>query len=43
MPDIYVPPTLDGVRKNIDTKMEAVKELIRMSNQAVGIQQATGN
>lgn len=28
-PDIYVPPTLEGVRQNIDRKMVFVKEMIR--------------
>jgi C-terminal processing protease CtpA/Prc len=27
-PDIYVPPTVEAVRKNIDRKMEYVKQLI---------------
>ena len=43
MPDIYIPPTLEGVRKNIDRKMQAVKELIRMSNKADSMKLATGN
>jgi hypothetical protein len=30
-PDIFVPPTVDGVRKNIDRKLEIVKEIIRQS------------
>jgi hypothetical protein len=29
MPDIYIPPTLDGVRKGEDRKMMAVKEMIK--------------
>jgi hypothetical protein len=27
-PDIYIPPSVDGVKRNIDRKMEIVKELI---------------
>ena len=27
-PDIFVPPTAEGVRKGIDRKMELVKEMI---------------
>ena len=43
MPDIYIPPTLEGVQKNIDRKMQAVKELIRMSNKADSMKLATEN
>jgi C-terminal processing protease CtpA/Prc len=28
-PDIFIPPTVEGVRKNIDRKMEIVKAIIR--------------
>lgn len=31
MPDIYVPPTVENVRKNIDGKMEAVIDMINRS------------
>jgi hypothetical protein len=30
-PDIYIPPTVDGIRQNIDRKMEVVKAMIRQS------------
>ncbi|MBX2923093.1 MAG: hypothetical protein KF746_12920 [Chitinophagaceae bacterium] len=29
MPDVYVPPTVDNVRKGVDGKMQKVRELIR--------------
>lgn len=32
MPDIYVPPTVENVRRGIDGKMEKVKELIKTSS-----------
>jgi hypothetical protein len=41
MPDIYIPPTLEGVRKNIDRKMLAVKEIIQVSNKVDSLQAAT--
>lgn len=41
-PDIFIPPTAEGVAKNIDRKMEIVKGMIRNSaNAAAG--QPTGN
>lgn len=43
MPDIYIPPTLDGVRKNIDRKMQTVKEMIRVSNKADRIKLSNEN
>lgn len=33
MPDIYIPPTVDGVRKGEDRKMMAVKEMIKETMQ----------
>ena len=30
-PDIFIPPTVDGIRKNEDRKMEIVKGLIKNS------------
>ncbi len=42
-PDIFVPPTVDGVRKNIDRKMEIVKEMIRLSNEPAGHRQTNAN
>jgi hypothetical protein len=30
-PDIFIPPTVEGVRKNIDRKMEIVKAMIRQA------------
>jgi hypothetical protein len=32
IPDIFIPPTVEGVRKNIDRKMEIVKGIIKNSN-----------
>ncbi|MCW3089242.1 MAG: peptidase [Ferruginibacter sp.] len=32
-PDVFIPPTLEGVRQNIDRKMEIVKAMIRQSNE----------
>ena len=43
MPDIYIPPTVEGVRKNIDRKMQVVKEMIRNSNKADTIKLSTAN
>lgn len=34
MPDILIPPTVEGVRQNTDRKMEVVKALIRQSIEA---------
>ena len=31
MPDILIPPTVEGVRQNVDRKMKIVKEMIRRS------------
>ncbi|MEO6550819.1 MAG: S41 family peptidase [Ferruginibacter sp.] len=31
-PDIFIPPTVEGVRQNIDRKMEIVKGMIRQAN-----------
>ena len=33
-PDIFIPPTVEGVRQNIDRKMEIVKGMIRQSTEA---------
>lgn len=33
-PDIYIPPTVEGVRQNVDRKMEIVKAMIRQSNES---------
>jgi len=33
LPDIYIPPTVDGVRKGIDRKMLIVKEMIKQDMQ----------
>ena len=35
-PDIFVPPTVEGVRQNIDRKMEVVKAIISQSQEATG-------
>ncbi|MEO7768903.1 MAG: S41 family peptidase, partial [Ferruginibacter sp.] len=35
-PDIFIPPTVDGVRQNIDRKMDIVKAMIRQSNEQYG-------
>ena len=43
MPDIYIPPTLEGVRKNEDRKMQTVKEMIRVSNNADRIKLSNEN
>jgi C-terminal processing protease CtpA/Prc len=43
MPDIYIPPTLEGVRKNEDRKMQTVKEMIRVSNNADSIKLSNEN
>ena len=43
MPDIYIPTTLDGVRENIDRKMQTVKEMIRVSNNADRIKLSNEN
>jgi C-terminal processing protease CtpA/Prc len=43
MPDIYIPPTVEGVRKNLDRKMQVVKEMIRNSNKAENIKLSTAN
>jgi len=32
IPDIFIPPTAEGVRQNVDRKMEIVKGLIREAN-----------
>ncbi|UAY52006.1 S41 family peptidase [Ferruginibacter albus] len=32
MPDIYIPPTVDGVRNSEDRKMEIVKQMIKEEN-----------
>lgn len=32
-PDIFIPPTVEGVRQNIDRKMEIVKGMIRLSEE----------
>lgn len=32
-PDVFIPPTVEGVKQNIDRKMEIVKAMIRISNE----------
>ncbi|MEJ7586049.1 MAG: S41 family peptidase [Ferruginibacter sp.] len=39
IPDIYIPPTVEGIRQNIDRKMEIVKGMIRDSKESVMIKQ----
>ncbi|MEP7143356.1 MAG: S41 family peptidase [Ferruginibacter sp.] len=39
-PDIFIPPTVEGVRHNIDRKMEIVKGMILQSKEAAGYKQS---
>ncbi len=43
LPDIYIPPTVEGVKNNVDRKMEIVKELIRQSAAPANISTASEN